>query len=218
MKDLLKSKAENCPHFRDSLIQSGTKILAEATSNTFWATGLDVRTTSMTKPEYWPGSNMLGMMLMDLRDCLLQDQVLPNQSEITEKTQEKDDTQQIEIATKEQENDDSQSDDEEEDDEVDISFSPSKTKDQANNDKSSFLKKVSSIFKQPQANTMDKYVTSVKKNKRRQSTTPPKPSEKKAKTDAHSDKTEETASYKEHQKMPQSETANENTNHKPGNK
>ncbi len=207
MRDLLESKAENCPHFRETLIKSGTKILAEATGNTFWATGLDVRTTSLTKPDYWPGSNMLGMMLMDLRDSLtIQDQTLPNQS-----------GNQSEIVGEVGENDDTQSEEEEND----ITTSPSQNMTKTP-EKTSFLRKVSSIFKQPQTNTMDKYVTSEKKNKRRQSTTPPKPSQKKAKTD--DPLSDETENYKdkEHKTMLHSATVDEhiceNTNHKPGNK
>ncbi len=71
MKELLWIKSESCQEFHQTLIQSGSNILAEATRDTFWGTGLDMKITTVTKPEYWPGANQLGVMLMDLRNELI---------------------------------------------------------------------------------------------------------------------------------------------------
>ncbi len=213
MRELLKAKAKSCPQFKDTLMQSGTKILAEATGNTLWATGLDVRTTSMTKPDFWPGANLLGMMLMDLRDSLMRHDMLPDQSDLASETHE------IESMESDEEKDETLN--------SPSKSTPEKTeqtqKDQINTEKPSFLKKVSSIFKHPQTNTMDKYITNEKQNKRRHSTTPPKPAEKKAKKDGiHSGEADEIASPDQHKVVlhasPSDEKTCGNTNHKPGNK
>lgn len=68
MTELLEIKAKTHDDFRNALLESGEKILAEATSHRFWATGLDMRKTEMTKSDWWPGKNMLGKLLMTLRN------------------------------------------------------------------------------------------------------------------------------------------------------
>lgn len=71
MRKILRLKATFSPEFRQALIESGDMILAEATGNMFWATGLSVYMTAHSKPESWHGENMLGKLLMDLRKELM---------------------------------------------------------------------------------------------------------------------------------------------------
>ncbi len=208
MKDLLRAKLESCTQFRDALIQSGDKILAEATGSTLWATGLDVRTTSVTKAEYWPGMNMLGLMLMDIRDSLMKDDIYPS----PHKTDVDADISESE--------------------EEEILHSPSPAtsqtdKSQTQNEESegkmptSFLQKINSIFKGPQTNIVNKQFTKHNKNKRRQSTTPPKPKEKKVKTSGSLSDEAPLSDYTERKLLVEptksSENTSENTNHKPDN-
>jgi predicted NAD-dependent protein-ADP-ribosyltransferase YbiA (DUF1768 family) len=47
MWKILDKKYEACSEFRDTLHQSGNKILAEATGNRFWSTGLPPKYTAL---------------------------------------------------------------------------------------------------------------------------------------------------------------------------
>ncbi len=66
MKELLQEKAKSCELFKQCILMNQDKILAESTFNKRWGTGLTKRLTELTKPQYWPGNNMLGVMLMEL--------------------------------------------------------------------------------------------------------------------------------------------------------
>ena len=72
MKELLVAKAEQCEEFCNCLVENHGKILAEATPSKIWGTGLSVFATQHCSPDYWPGKNLLGAMLMDLTDILVQ--------------------------------------------------------------------------------------------------------------------------------------------------
>ena len=48
------------------------KHLAEATIDTFWASGLGPKMTERISPEYWPGNNTLGKLLMALNSSILE--------------------------------------------------------------------------------------------------------------------------------------------------
>ena len=75
MRQILRKKAKDCPEFRTTLELSGTKILAEATSDKFWATGLFKNDTFRTDPKFWPGRNTLGILLDALRSKILTGEV-----------------------------------------------------------------------------------------------------------------------------------------------
>ena len=45
--------------------------MAAAITDKFWGTGLSAQATTRTKPEYWPGNNMLGKIMADIRDELI---------------------------------------------------------------------------------------------------------------------------------------------------
>lgn len=66
MELLLKAKLEQCDMFRQCLIDNCDKILAEATPNKLWGTGMSTYLTQHVAPGYWPGQNQLGAILMDL--------------------------------------------------------------------------------------------------------------------------------------------------------
>ena len=68
MEKALEAKLECCPEFRQTLMDTGDAILAEATSDTFWGSGLLPKVVKTTKPDFWPGKNILGQMLMTLRE------------------------------------------------------------------------------------------------------------------------------------------------------
>ena len=58
-------KFTSCPHACESLLE--TRItLAEATRDPFWGTGLTVQQTHECLPDFWPGKNMMGEVLMEI--------------------------------------------------------------------------------------------------------------------------------------------------------
>jgi len=71
MRELLQEKSKQCEAFRNCLIENEGKVLAEATGNKLWATGLSPYITSKTAPDYWPGKNLLGALLMELTQEIL---------------------------------------------------------------------------------------------------------------------------------------------------
>jgi ribA/ribD-fused uncharacterized protein len=57
---------------RDTLFQTGTKTLAEANGrDLYWGTGSSLGHVNVLKSDLWKGKNCLGLMLMDLRQHLL---------------------------------------------------------------------------------------------------------------------------------------------------
>ena len=70
MKTLLQQKAKTCMQFRNKLLLNKDKILAESTINKRWGTGLPKFVTEVTEPTLWPGTNLLGKLLMELTSQL----------------------------------------------------------------------------------------------------------------------------------------------------
>ena len=70
MEHLLTTKADQCEQFQQCLIENQGKILAEATPSKLWGTGVSAFVTQQTSPNYWPGRNMLGAILMELSNQL----------------------------------------------------------------------------------------------------------------------------------------------------
>ena len=73
MKEILHAKADYCPTFKQTLIDSLGKRLAESTRDLFWATGLSPRDTATTLPSFYPGNNTLGFVLELVRTELLKE-------------------------------------------------------------------------------------------------------------------------------------------------
>ena len=69
MKELVQIKMDSCQAFRDALLESGNKILAEATRDSFYGSGLTPDLTRCTSPSNYPGQNELGKLMMELRSA-----------------------------------------------------------------------------------------------------------------------------------------------------
>jgi ribA/ribD-fused uncharacterized protein len=53
------------------LLETGDKILAYMNpADTIWGTGLDMMDSRIKEPFEWPGENILGFVLMEVRDEL----------------------------------------------------------------------------------------------------------------------------------------------------
>ncbi len=54
-----RNKFANCVHTKEILLKSKSE-LAECTSILEWGTGLDMKKTIETLPDFWLGKNLLG--------------------------------------------------------------------------------------------------------------------------------------------------------------
>ena len=71
MKQVLEAKAKSCPEFKTALLKTENNILAEAVrGDYYWSTGLDKDLLMSTKKRYWPGQNVMGKLLCELRTKL----------------------------------------------------------------------------------------------------------------------------------------------------
>ncbi len=59
-------KFTSCTHACEYLLQSRI-TLAEATRDNFWGTGLNLQQSSECLPDFWPGDNVIGKILMEIR-------------------------------------------------------------------------------------------------------------------------------------------------------
>ena len=73
LKEILHAKADCCPLFKRTLLESDGKRLIESTQDVYWASGLSPRDTTSTRPPYYPGSNHLGRILEQVRSWLLRE-------------------------------------------------------------------------------------------------------------------------------------------------
>ena len=60
MKQILRAKADYCPLFKSTLVDSGNKSLVEGTQDLFWASSLTPHDSSTTDPVFYSGGNQLG--------------------------------------------------------------------------------------------------------------------------------------------------------------
>ena len=68
VKTANRAKYEQNPDLKSKLLETGDAILAEASpSDTIWGIGMDAATAAETNPAEWPGQNLLGKILMELR-------------------------------------------------------------------------------------------------------------------------------------------------------
>jgi ribA/ribD-fused uncharacterized protein len=70
MAFLLHEKANQCIEFQNCLYECSGMLIAEATNNKLWGTGLSPYITTNSTPDYWPGQNLLGAMLVELANDL----------------------------------------------------------------------------------------------------------------------------------------------------
>ena len=63
-----RAKYEQNPDLKERLLSTGNSIIAEASpKDNIWGIGLDAKTASRTERSLWPGENLLGKILMELR-------------------------------------------------------------------------------------------------------------------------------------------------------
>ena len=64
----VKLKFDRNPDLKEYLLNTGNKVIAEATWDRYWGTGIDIKHKDAYKTELWPGENQLGKLLMGLRN------------------------------------------------------------------------------------------------------------------------------------------------------
>ena len=80
MVHLLNAKLDQCPEFRQCLIDNVGLVFAEATPSRIWGTGLSPYITERTSAEYWLGRNLLGAILTELSQKLVDGATLSSSS------------------------------------------------------------------------------------------------------------------------------------------
>ena len=73
MKELVKAKARVSRSYFYAIWEGRGKIIAEATSDTEWGTGLPPDQTCNTHPNNWPGKNKLGELMAEVMEELLEE-------------------------------------------------------------------------------------------------------------------------------------------------
>ncbi|MEM7281329.1 MAG: NADAR domain-containing protein [Pseudomonadota bacterium] len=70
MRDALMSKFSNNEKARETLLNTAPRIIAECCGprDLFWGNGIDLTPKIIPPPYEWPGKNMLGKCLMEIRD------------------------------------------------------------------------------------------------------------------------------------------------------
>ena len=68
MQEILKNKFTQNPDLLVVLEETSGKPIAQTTQDRIWGTGLNKQLTVLTNPSFWPGKNMLGTMLIELRE------------------------------------------------------------------------------------------------------------------------------------------------------
>ena len=85
MKEILHIKADLCPTFKQTLLDSTNCRLVEAVQgDVFWSSGLPPQLAATTKPEFFPGRNELGSILESVRLDLMKEIILGNQLGLNE--------------------------------------------------------------------------------------------------------------------------------------
>ena len=70
MSEIVRCKVFQNDDVAQYLRYTGTTVLVEATPDKVWGSGLYPHQVRVTKPEYWPGQNLLGEILMDIRTSI----------------------------------------------------------------------------------------------------------------------------------------------------
>lgn len=86
MRHLIHLKAQQHSIFRETLLDSKEHI-AEATRDLFWGCGLKSNLAKITAPSYWPGTNMLGKILMEVRQKLQAQRINTTRSQLQQPKQ-----------------------------------------------------------------------------------------------------------------------------------
>ena len=68
MRSIAQAKFDSVDEFRKEMLDSAGMYLIEATTNTFWGVGFLRDVAAYCRPQYWPGENVMGRILMEIRD------------------------------------------------------------------------------------------------------------------------------------------------------
>lgn len=72
MQHILEAKAAQVPDFKEALLKTARQTIVFADRHEYdWANGLTSIETAYTQKKNWPGKNLLGRLLEDLRASLL---------------------------------------------------------------------------------------------------------------------------------------------------
>ena len=71
MKTIAQAKFDSVEEFRKEMIDSVGMYLIEATVDTYWGAGFLRDVAAYCRPQYWPGENVMGRILMEIRDRYL---------------------------------------------------------------------------------------------------------------------------------------------------
>lgn len=79
MKKITKAKFDSVEEFRKEVLDSKGMYIIEATTDTFWGVGFLPEIAIFCRPQYWPGQNVMGRIIMELRDTFLgiEEPILP---------------------------------------------------------------------------------------------------------------------------------------------
>ncbi len=79
MKKIAQAKFDSVHEFRQEVLDSRGMFLIEATTDTFWGVGFLSDVAATCRPQYWPGKNVMGRILIELRDAQLgvEEETLP---------------------------------------------------------------------------------------------------------------------------------------------
>ena len=73
MRMAVKAKFIQHPDLKTKLLETGKRPIGEASArDKYWGIGTSADTTKANDPSKWPGKNVLGKMLMELRTELTQ--------------------------------------------------------------------------------------------------------------------------------------------------
>ncbi len=82
MREILHAKADYCPIFKADLLNSaGSRLVEAVRGDIFWSSGLPPQLAASTKPSYFPGKNVLGRVLEQVRNDLMKEAVLGDEIE-----------------------------------------------------------------------------------------------------------------------------------------
>ena len=71
MRVILRAKFTQHPELRKQLLETGKSVLGYANArDKYWSIGTSEDTDKAKNPKKWPGKNMVGVLLMELRDTL----------------------------------------------------------------------------------------------------------------------------------------------------
>lgn len=70
LKEIVETRTRQDEQFRDSLLETGSEILALAVPDIRWGAGLYSKEATNVNPQFWPGRNLYGQILMYVRNCL----------------------------------------------------------------------------------------------------------------------------------------------------